>query len=168
MTMKIKITPCSTKPFVKVEGQFYRTIDVQYLDQVLDGSIAPGRYSSSSQKTLYMSASEQGVAAAMIAHSDGTTSARSLVKLDIVAENIFDLRDADACKAVGINSTDAAQPWQDVVARNEVPRPLLIANKLRDNGANGLIDPSRKAPGLWHLVLFNWNQDAWPIVTVSI
>jgi hypothetical protein len=27
-----------------------------------------------------------------------------------------------------------------------------------------LIDPSRKAPGLWHLVLFSWNQDNAPQV----
>jgi pentose-5-phosphate-3-epimerase len=38
--------------------------------------------------------------------------------------------------------------------------------KVIEAGANGLIDPSRKRPGLWHLVLFRWNEANGPKVRV--
>ena len=32
-----------------------------------------------------------------------------------------------------------------------------MRDRLIEVGADGLIDPSRKSLGLWHLVLFRWN-----------
>ncbi|WP_368074223.1 hypothetical protein [Curtobacterium sp. SGAir0471] len=38
-----------------------------------------------------------------------------------------------------------------------MPTSWLVRDRLVALGADGLIDPSRKRPGLWHLVLFRWN-----------
>lgn len=165
--MQIKLTPHTANPFVRVEGRFFRSVSTQRIEQVLDGSSAPGRYSAQHQKMLYLSATEQGVAAAMLAHTKENSPERSIVKLNVVAENIFDLRDKEACKSVGVYQGDAFGSWQDVVGRGDRPRSWLVADRLRELGAFGLIDPSRKAEGLWHLVLFNWNQPGWPVVSIA-
>ncbi|WP_220034109.1 hypothetical protein [Curtobacterium sp. MCLR17_043] len=43
-----------------------------------------------------------------------------------------------------------------------------MRDRLIDIGANGLIDPSRKSPGLWHLVLFRWSVADAPASVCSI
>ena len=43
-------------------------------------------------------------------------------------------------------------------------RPFRAGDWIEAQGADGLIDPSRKAPGLWHLVLFRWNVAGAPVV----
>ena len=124
--------------------------------RLLAGSVRAGRYSRPDQKTLYLSATPEGVAAAMVAHDDGTAE-RVIVPLDVTATGIFDLRDDAACQKAGIDRADALAPWQDVVRQGGEPSSWRVADALRSLGANGLIDPSRTAPGLWHLVLFRWN-----------
>ncbi|PZF58148.1 hypothetical protein DEJ23_04395 [Curtobacterium sp. MCSS17_008] len=57
-------------------------------------------------------------------------------------------------------------PWQQVVADGGVPTSWLVRDRLVALSAGGLIDPSRKRPGLWHLVLFRWNTDGAPDVQV--
>ena len=52
--------------------------------------------------------------------------------------------------------------WIDgdwVAAREHGKEPLSwrIADAVRGVGADGLIERSRRAPDLWHLVLFRWN-----------
>ena len=47
------------------------------------------------------------------------------------------------------------------------PRSWHVRAQLEAMGAQGLIDPSRKAPGLWHLVLFAWNQNGTAKVELS-
>ena len=67
-------------------------------------------------------------------------------------------------EAAGIHLADAVAPWQEVVAAGETPRSWIVRDRLVGLGANGLIDPSRKSPGLWHLVLFRWNDAGAPTV----
>lgn len=40
----------------------------------------------------------------------------------------------------------------------------MVRDRLIEVGVNGLIDPSRKSPGHWHLVLFRWNMAEAPSV----
>ena len=42
--------------------------------------------------------------------------------------------------------------------RGEEPPSWTVSDRARAIGAAGLIDPSRRAPGAWHLVLFRWNE----------
>jgi RES domain-containing protein len=164
MTSVPIVAPEPGTSFVRVEGVFYRAVDRRYLAQALQGSPAAGRYSRPEQPTLYASASPEGVAAAMIAHTRGEAPERVLVRLAVEASPILDLRDAKACQALGIDLADATAAWQEIAAAGGTPRSWSVSDRLRRAGAHGLIDPSRTAPGLWHLVLFAWNQDGGPKV----
>ena len=50
----------------------------------------------------------------------------------------------------------------------EVPSSWAVRRRLEEAGAHGLIEPSRTAPGLWHLTLFCWNEDGAPRVTRTL
>lgn len=139
-----------------VTGRFYRAIDPAYRDQALAGSRLAGRYSAADQPTLYLSSSPEGVEAAMAAH-DGARGELAIVRFDVHATGIVDLRDAAARHAAGVAIADAVAPWQDTVAAGSPPPSWQVRRRLDEVGAQGLIDPSRTRPGLWHLVLFTWN-----------
>lgn len=152
--------------FTEVEGIFYRAIDPAYRAYALSGSRSAGRYSSVTQATLYLSSSRDGVDAAMQSHKGNRSSELEIVSVHVVANQIVDLRNFLALSAMGISLDDAIAPWQEIVAAGGIPRSWAIRHRLESYGAQGLIDPSRKAPGLWHLVLFSWNQDDSPQVRV--
>jgi RES domain-containing protein len=150
--------------FTEVEGIFYRAIDPEYRAYALSGSRSPGRYSNSTQPTLYLSSSREGVDAAMHSHKGHRSSQLEVIRVRVVAKKIVDLRNSLALAAMGVSIDDAIAPWQELVARGATPRSWAVRDRLVDCGAHGLIDPSRKAPGLWHLVLFSWNQNDAPQV----
>lgn len=149
-----------TTHFTAVDGVFYRAVDPAYRRFALAGSRAPGRYSDSHQPTLYLSSSPAGVEAAMQSHRSNRSASLEIVKVRVMAKKIFDLRSADAVLAAGINLQDAIAPWEEMVKEGGVPGSWGVRNRLELLGFNGLIDPSRKAPGLWHLVLFAWNNNS--------
>ncbi|NQX22927.1 RES domain-containing protein [Curtobacterium sp. VKM Ac-2852] len=93
----------------------------------------------------------------MIAHNDVQPEAVDIVAIDVEASGIVDLRDVSAVKAVGIDLGDALSPWRTIPETGRTPRSSTVRDRLIEVGADGLIDPSRKSPGLWHLVLFRWN-----------
>lgn len=103
----------------------------------------------------------------MIAHQDARPAALEIVAIGVEASGIVDLRDANALEAAGIDLADAVAPWQDIAAAGGTPSSWTVRDRLLDAGANGLIDPSRKSPGLWHLVLFRWNEADAPIVRLA-
>ncbi|WP_261554037.1 RES family NAD+ phosphorylase [Frankia tisae] len=150
--------------FVAVEGGFFRAVDPTYLDDALVGSRAAGRYSPPGRPTLYMSASPEGVNVAMIAHAADRASEPALIALSVTASRIVDLRDPVAREATGIDLVDTLAPWQELVASGGKPSSWHVREQLEGAGAAGLIDPSRRAPGLWHLVLFRWNRKGEPTV----
>lgn len=149
-----------TNYLTDISGIFYRAIDPAYRDYALSGSRAPGRYSDSSQPTLYLSSSPEGVEAAMKSHSDNRSAKLEIVRVSVATDKIIDLRNAEALRAAGIDLNDAIAPWQEIVREGGVPQSWTVRNRLESSGIKGLIDPSRKAPGLWHLVLFSWNDDS--------
>lgn len=152
-------------PFSRVVGTVYRAIDPRYAGALLTGSRVPGRYSRAHEPTLYLSSSPQGVEAAMIAHAHARPGTLTIARLAVDAERIVDLRDAESLRASGVTLADAMAPWQALVDAGETPRSWLVRDRLQELGATGLIDPSRKKPGLWHLALFGWNHPGLPIVT---
>jgi hypothetical protein len=93
----------------------------------------------------------------MIRHNDVRRGAVEIVAIDVEASGIVDLRYVSALQAVGIDLEDALAPWQAIVEAGGTPRSWTVRDRLIEVGANGLIDPSRKTPGLWHPVLFRWN-----------
>ncbi|QUS37430.1 RES family NAD+ phosphorylase [Falsirhodobacter algicola] len=154
----------STDLFSVVEGVFYRAVDPTYLGSSLSGSRRPGRYSNADQPTLYLSSSPEGVEAAMKAHAHERVEHLQLIQVSVRARHVFDLRDERLCTLAGVSLNDATAPWQDLVAEGKRPSSWDVRDRLISLGAKGLIDPSRKAPSLWHLVLFEWNKDGAPKV----
>lgn len=147
-----------------VRGTFYRAIDPNFREFAIAGSRSNGRYSRAEEPTLYLSSSVEGVEAAMIAHKDARAEALEVIELDVDAPDIIDLRDPHALEAIGIKLADAIAPWQDIAAAGGTPSSWRVRDRLIEVGAHGLIDPSRKSPGLWHLVLFHWNETDTPTV----
>ncbi|WP_245580413.1 RES family NAD+ phosphorylase [Arthrobacter castelli] len=147
-----------------VTGSFFRAVDPAYRDVALGGSRSAGRYSPPDVPTLYLSSSRAGVAAAMIAHTADRTTDLEVMQFDVEADRIVDLRDHEALKSVGIDPLDATADWQDVFAAGRSPSSWRVRETLERLGAHGLIDPSRKQPQLWHLTLFEWNNDGAPMV----
>lgn len=100
----------------------------------------------------------------MIAHKDARSASLEVIEIDVEALGIVDLRDGAALEAAGIDLADAVAPWQEIAASGGTPTSWTVRDRLLAAGANGLIDPSRRRPGLWHLVLFRWNQADAPTV----
>ena len=150
-----------------VSGSFYRAVDPAYQDAALRGSRLAGRYSEPKQRALYLSSSPEGVDAAMIAHVQGRVDELVLLKFHVKAHHIVDLRDPAVLLVAGVNLADAVAPWQDVVKNGGEPASWKVRRRLEGLGATGLIDPSRKSPGRWHLTLFRWNSADAPRVTLD-
>lgn len=150
--------------FSIVAGTFYRAVDPAYRELALAGSRSAGRFSPPGVPTLYLSSSREGVAAAMLAHVDARTADLEVLVFDVVASGIADLRDRPAMAEIRIDVEAAAAPWQDDVAQGRAPSSWGVRDRLVQLGAHGVIDPSRKSPGLWHLTLFDWNGPAAPSV----
>ncbi|SMG14306.1 RES family NAD+ phosphorylase [Agreia pratensis] len=151
-----------------ISGTFYRAIDPSFREFAIAGSRSAGRYSREHEPTLYLSSSIDGVEAAMIAHKEARSKAREIVELDVEAAGVVDLRDSNALEALGIDLADALAPWQDIAAAGGTPASWMVRDRLLELGANGVIDPSRKRLGLWHLVLFRWNEADAPIVRLAV
>lgn len=146
----------------EVRGTFYRAIDPRFRQFALAGSRTAGRYSRADEPTLYLSSSAEGVDAALIAHRNARASPLEIVEVNVEAAGIVDLRDPTALAKLGIDPADAMAPWQHVAAAGGTPSSWSVRDRLIQAGANGLIDPSRKRPDLWHLVLFHWNAPDSP------
>lgn len=149
----------------RVSGVFFRAVDPKHLDQALSGSRLAGRYSSCDQPTLYLSSSADGVDAALVAHADAR-GVLTTIAVEVDAVRILDLRDLIARASAEIELSDAIAPWQQAVELGGEPSSWRVRQQLDALGSNGLIDPSRQAPGLWHLVLFRWNRLGAPSVRV--
>lgn len=158
------MTSKNTGLFGVVEGIFYRAVDPTHLSLSLKGSRRPGRYSTADQPTLYLSSSPEGVEAAMKAHVSERAEHLQLVQVSVFSDNVFDHRDERLRALAGVSLDDAIAPWQELVAEGKRPSSWDVRDRLTSLGAKGLIDPSRKAPHLWHLVLFEWNRDEAPNV----
>ncbi|GAA1347916.1 RES domain-containing protein [Arthrobacter roseus] len=104
-----------------VKGSFYRAVDPAYRALALAGSRSAGRYSPPDVPTLYLSASLDGVAAAMIAHTDDRTPDLKVLRFEVDAGWIVDLREHDALRSLGIDPAEAAADWQETLARGESP-----------------------------------------------
>lgn len=144
--------------FTSIHGTFYRAVDPQFAAAALSGSRSAGRYSRAHEPTLYLSSSVEGVTTAMRAHHTSRAAQLTVVSISVEATRMVDLRDPTTTAHLGIKLSDAAAPWQDITAQGGSPPSWTVRDTVLQAGADGLIDPSRTSPGLWHLVLFRWNQ----------
>ena len=150
--------------FAGLDALCWRAVLVGQERTALDGTTRAGRYNRPGVRTLYMSSSPEGVAAAMARYRDVP---RSLLGLRVAANRLVDLRNATACAALGIDPARGKVDWIAALDRNEAPPSWAVADRARALGAAGLIDPSRRAPGAWHLVLFRWNEPGEAAVSIA-
>jgi RES domain-containing protein len=85
---------------------------------------------------------------------------RVLLTYEVGCCRVVDLRHEEA----GAIRAQAEQPWLAALARGEEPASWRAADEVRGLGAVGLVDPSRRQPGLWHVTLFRWNEPGAPAV----
>ena len=102
-----------------------------------------------------MSGSAAGVIAAMTRYGD---AARTVIRLEVEAEGLVDLRDPAGCAVLGIDPAGSEEDWIAALDRGEEPASWAVADRARAIGATGMIEASRRAPAKWHLVLFRWNE----------
>ena len=149
---------------VPYAGPCWRAIAVGQEAQVLDGSDRAARYNRPGERALYMSGSAVGVAAAMARYGDAE---RVLVRLDVTAGRLLDVRDAAACRVLGVDATLTKVDWLAALERGEEPPSWRVSDRARAVGAQGLIERSRRTPTEWHLVLFRWNEQDGGAVRVA-
>ena len=103
----------------------------------------------------------------MISHQHNRATRIIVVTVRVHATRIADLRDSVSMDRMGVDPTLASQPWQESFEEGKTPLSWKVREMLEARGALGLIDPSRKVPGLWHLTLFTWNCPGCPTAIVG-
>lgn len=120
----------------------------------------PARFNRGGQDALYLSPNEESARVAIGQYVIEGGPPRVLLTFEIDCCELFDLRSPKAASVY----EDARQPWQSALEAERTPRSWSAADDLRNAGHLGLIDPSRRRPGLWHITLFRWNEVGAPTV----
>lgn len=118
------------------------------------------RYNRAGQDALYLTQNEESARAALSRYVREGTRHRVLARYEVSCCQVLDLRTAEA----GDLKRQASQKWDDVLAAGKIPPSWQVADWAREQGYDGLIDPSRQTPQFWHLVLFRWNVAGAPSV----
>lgn len=121
----------------------------------------PARFNRLGQDALYLSPDEASARVAMGQYIKAGDPPRVLITYHLEPCALFDLRHPGSAPVY----TLAGKPWLSVLAAGGTPPAWLAADNLRASGHAGLIDPSRRQPGLWHITLFRWNEPGAPRVT---
>ncbi len=141
-----------------LEGTFYRVIFADDLRYLLSGTNAPeGRFHHGGQSALYLSASPEGARVAMATYQRPDDPPRVTVPVAVSAARVLDLRLPGTLAAMGLSGYEPAAKWQEERATGLRATSWRASDAVRAAGADGMIYASRKAPELWHLVLFHWN-----------
>ena len=155
-------------PLKRVQGRFYRAVIADHVDKALvpPGPESAGRYHRPGQPALYLSASPEWAAIAVSNYMREDGLKRMIVPVEVGAAQVVDQRDPAVCAALGIDCASAGLPWQPALDRGEEPPSWHNADCARAIGADGLIDPSRRVSGGWHLTLFRWNDLGGPTASI--
>lgn len=120
----------------------------------------PSRFNRVGQNALYLSPNEESARVAIGGYVKEGDPDRVLLRYEVDKCRLFDLRHPDAAETYAL----ACQSWRDVLADGGSPKPWKAADHVRELNHAGLIDPSRRRPGLWHITLFRWNESDAPNV----
>ncbi len=122
------------------------------------------RFNRQGEDALYLSPDELSARVAIGQYVTEHTRERQLLTYDIGEGRLCDLRHPDAASLYEL----ARQPWLGDLAAGNSPASWTAADRIREDGYDGLIDPSRRRPGLWHITLFRWNEQNAPEVTLPV
>ncbi len=147
----------------RVEGIFVKIAFADKADVFLlrgDPNRPAARFNKKGQDALYLSPDEASARVAMGQYVKPLDPARVLIRYRIEPCWLFDLRHNDTASLYAL----ARQSWLPSFARGEAPASWQAADIVRQSGHVGLIDPSRRKPGLWHITLMRWNEPGAPHV----
>ena len=119
------------------------------------------RFNRLGERALYLSPDELSARVAIGEYVREDDPSRVLVTYKVAPCTVLDLRHPDAAYLY----MSAREPWQSALSRGEAPSSWAAADAIRAMPEiSGLIDPSRRRPGLWHVTLFRWNEQSAPTV----
>lgn len=146
-----------------IEGRF---VKIAYASEV-DISLARGlphrpaaRFNRVGEDALYLSPDELSARVAIGSYVKPDDPPRMLLTYDVERCAVVDLRHPQAADIY----EQARQPWRKALAAGNDPPSWAAADVVRKSGHVGLIDPSRRRPGLWHITLMRWNEAGAPSV----
>ena len=152
-----------------VEGRFYRAVAADHVDRVLAAPSAQsaGRYHRPGQPALYVSREADWAVIAVSRYMAEDGIARVVLPLRLSAARVVDQRDVQHCAGLGIDPQLSATRWQIALVEHRDPPSWTNADKARELGADGIIDPSRGIVGGWYMALFRWNAPGAPRIEVD-
>jgi len=151
--------------YTEISGNFVKISNAYESDIVLERNSQnrpAARYNRLAQEALYLSVNESSARVAMEKYVKEISSPLVLVEYEVELCQLVDLRHANSQKLRAQASLD----WQTAAENGSEPSSWRVSDKLRKNNEIGLIDPSRKNPNMWHIVLFRWNEVGAPAVKV--
>ena len=147
-------------------GPAFKILFEDELDLVLTrGSTTrpAARFNRVGQDALYLSASAAGARVAMRRYAAPGDRRRVIVEYEIGPCRVLDLRHPAAREYREAGSGD----WLAEHVAGREPGSWRVADRARGLGVSGLVDPSRKHVGHWHLTLFSWNVPGAPSVRMT-
>ena len=120
----------------------------------------PARFNRRGEDALYLSPDVESARVAIGQDVKADDPPRVVLTFEVQRCALFDLRSPEAADIYDL----ARQPWRKRLAAGGAAPSWRASDKLRADGHVGLIDPSRRRPGLWHIALFRWNEPGAPTV----
>ncbi len=149
-----------------ISGRFYRIIFESDLARVLEGVPNPeGRFHHDRQPALYLSPSHNAARVAIDSYYRSNDAARVIVPLKLSSANVLDFRKTATSDGLGLTGRETTVHWRRERRAKKPATSWRASDAARAAGADGMIYHSRKAPPLWHVVLFAWNQKGAPSLT---
>ena len=147
----------------EVSGEFVKIVwaddpDIHLMRGAADRP--PARFNRRGQDALYLSPDVESARVAIGQDVKADDPPRALLTFEVQRCALFDFRSPEASDLYEL----ARQPWRKLLREGGIPASWQAADKLREDGHIGLIDPSRRRPGLWHITLFRWNEPHAPDV----
>ena len=144
-------------------GRFYRIIFKHNLARVLDSVPNPeGRFHHDGQPALYFSPSHNAARVAIDSYYRANDAARVIVPLKLSGANVLDFRRPATSVGLGLTGGETTVHRRRERRAKKPATSWRASDAARAAGADGMIFHSRKAPPLWHIVLFAWNQKGAP------
>lgn len=150
---------------IEIGGKFVRICSENQIESVLERHSPErpeARYNRRGQDTLYLTPTESSARTAMMKYAKKIKSPLFLVRYEIETCFLVDLRHPFFQDYRDLLGSD----WQKAIEKGSEPPSWQVSDRLRQANQVGLLDPSRKNPAIWHIVLFRWNEAGAPNVRV--
>jgi RES domain-containing protein len=85
-----------------------------------------------------------------------------ILQLKLTDARLVDLTDPAVLAAYGLDARIHAEEWRDAMQRGDTPQTHMLADRLIEQGAHGLIYPSFMSPGGRCAALWQWNTPDGP------